>query len=84
MSWQEWFTFNARTQARQIAVPTLFAHSQQAAIPQGTSQFFADITAPKEFIWMEGTKFDFYDQPATVGAAVEASVRHLRPVLERP
>jgi uncharacterized protein len=77
MSWVEWLTFSAMPQASQIHVPTLFVHSREAAIPAGAEQFFADVSAPKNFVWLPGTQFDFYDQESTVNQAIQAAVNHL-------
>ncbi|KAB8332283.1 alpha/beta hydrolase [Scytonema tolypothrichoides VB-61278] len=80
MSWAEWLTFNAMPQAKQIKVPTLFVHSEKAAIPDGARQFFAAIpTNNKNFVWLENrTQFDFYDEESTVNKAVSEAVKHFK------
>lgn len=78
-SWAEWLTFNPLPAAQQIQVPTLFIHSEKAAIPDGARQFFAAIPAEnKQFAWLrDRTQFDFYDQQATVDQSVALIVDHL-------
>lgn len=72
MSWAEWLTFKPMSQAKNINVPTLFVHSQKAAISNGARQFFNDIPSKnKSFVWLDNrTQFDFYDQEGTVNQAV--------------
>ncbi|HAX76557.1 MAG TPA: hypothetical protein DCY88_12135 [Cyanobacteria bacterium UBA11372] len=61
-------------------MPTLFIHSEKAAITQGARQFFAAIPGQnKQFEWLrDRTQFDFYDQPATVDASISAIAKHLQ------
>jgi uncharacterized protein len=79
-SWAEWLTFNPMPVAQQIQVPTLFIHSEKAAIPDGARQFFAAIpNQTKQFAWLsDRTQFDFYDQPATVDESISAIAKHLK------
>lgn len=83
MSWKEWLTFNPMPQAKNIKVPTLFVHSEKAAIPDGARQFFQDIpTNNKKFVWLENrAQFDFYDQKNTVNESVYHVVNHLKSTL---
>jgi uncharacterized protein len=71
-SWAEWLTFNPMPIAKQIKVPTLFIHSEKAAIPDGARQFFAAIPVQnKQMDWLpDRTQFDFYDQEQTVNQSV--------------
>jgi pimeloyl-ACP methyl ester carboxylesterase len=80
MSWGEWLTFSAMPQAKQIKVPTLFIHSEKAAIPDGARRFFAAIPGKdKDIVWFpEAQQFDFYDQQATINQAVALTVKQLR------
>lgn len=79
-SWAEWLTFNPMPDAKNIQVPTLFVHSENAAIPDGARQFFANIPAQnKQFAWLNGnTQFDFYDKEATVNQAIALVIKHLQ------
>ncbi|MFL9451772.1 MULTISPECIES: alpha/beta hydrolase [Nostocales] len=80
MSWAEWLTFSAMPQAKQIKVPTLFIHSEKAAIPDGARRFFAAIPGNnKNMVWFPETQqFDFYDREATINQAVALTVKQLR------
>jgi fermentation-respiration switch protein FrsA (DUF1100 family) len=82
-SWAEWLTFNPMPVAQQIKVPTLFIHSEKAAIPAGARQFFAAIPGPnKQMNWLpDRTQFDFYDQAATVDQSVSLIATHLHSAL---
>ncbi|MFM7603547.1 MAG: alpha/beta hydrolase [Pseudanabaena sp.] len=82
-SWAEWLTFNPMPVAKQIKVPTLFIHSEKAAIPQGARQFFAAIpTQNKQMNWLsDRTQFDFYDQDQTVNESVSLIVDRLNSTL---
>ncbi len=75
MSWPEWLQFDPIQQGDQISVPTLLIHSENAAIPNGAKQFYTKIPAPKEFYWMDGTQFDFYDSPSTVNQASKKAAK---------
>ncbi|KAM3103561.1 alpha/beta hydrolase [Phormidesmis sp. 146-12] len=79
-SWAEWLTFNPMPVARQIKVPTLFIHSEKAAIPDGARQFFANIPGKnKQMNWLnDRTQFDFYDQTATVNQSVSLIANYLQ------
>ncbi|KAM3090439.1 alpha/beta hydrolase [Phormidesmis sp. 146-35] len=82
-SWAEWLTFNPMPQAKNIKVPTLFVHSEKAAIPDGARQFFAAIPGQnKQIVWLpDRQQFDFYDQPQTVNEAIALTVNKLRAAL---
>jgi fermentation-respiration switch protein FrsA (DUF1100 family) len=69
MSWPEWLQFYPINEADKISVPTLFIHSESAAIPNGAKRFYDKLVSQKEFYWMNGTQFDFYDNPPTVNEA---------------
>jgi fermentation-respiration switch protein FrsA (DUF1100 family) len=76
-SWADWLGYSAMPSAPKIHVPTLFVHSEQAAIPEGAKAFYNRLgTTDKRFIWMDGTQFDFYDNPKQVNAAAAAAVDH--------
>jgi uncharacterized protein len=82
-SWAEWLTFNPMPVAKQIKVPTLFIHSEKAAIPQGASQFFAAIPVRnKQINWLPNrTQFDFYDQEQTVNESISLIASRLKKTL---
>jgi uncharacterized protein len=81
-SWAEWLTFNPMPVAQQINVPTLFIHSEAAAIPDGARQFFAAIPVQnKQINWLpDRTQFDFYDQEQTVNQSIALIVDHLNSI----
>jgi len=83
MSWTEWLTFSPMPSAAKIQVPTLFVHSEAAAIPDGARQFFNQIsTSEKQFVWLpERTQFDFYDQDTTVNPSIDLAIDHLNTTL---
>ncbi|PZV18901.1 MAG: alpha/beta hydrolase [Pseudanabaena sp.] len=82
-SWSEWLTFNPMPVAKQIKVPTLFIHSEKAAIPDGARQFFAAIPIKnKQINWLsDRSQFDFYDQEATVNQSVSLIADRLKTTL---
>lgn len=69
MSWPEWLRFDPIMAADKISVPTLLIHSEDAAIPDGAKRFYNKLISRKDFYWMKGTQFDFYDNPPTVNEA---------------
>ncbi len=82
-SWSEWLTFNPMPIATRIKVPTLFIHSEKAAIPDGARQFFAAIPGKnKQMNWLpDRTQFDFYDQDKTVNESVTLISNRLKSTL---
>lgn len=73
MSWEDWLTFDPMPTARNIQVPTLMIHSDGAVLGDYAKRFFNDIPHQNKVLhWMEGTQFDFYDQPRQVEEAVSA------------
>jgi uncharacterized protein len=78
MAWREWLTLDAIALAPSVEAPMLIVHSNDAAIPDGARRFYDGLTCPKEIVWMNGTQFDFYDQPGTVDQAVVHAAEHLR------
>lgn len=77
LSWQPWLTFDPVAAAAGITTPTVMVHSTDAAIPDGASRFHDSLAGPRALHWVSGTQFDFYDDPATVGAALDLVARHL-------
>ena len=82
-TWAEWLTFNPIAKADRIKVPTLFVHSEQAAIPDGARQFFASIpTKNKQFVWLNDyQQFDFYDRQPAIQKAIALIDNHLETAL---
>lgn len=71
LAWPEWLTLDSIALAPQLTTPTILVHSEDAAIPDGARRFHDAIGGAKEIAWTNGSQFDFYDQPAAVGQAVE-------------
>ena len=72
-SWEGWLTFDGVRAAPGISQPLMIVHSEDAAIPAGAHQFFADLTTDKEELWIDGvTQFDFYHREDAVNAASDA------------
>ncbi|WOX26327.1 alpha/beta hydrolase [Streptomyces solicathayae] len=76
MSWADWLTYDAIALAPRIDRPTLLVHSEDAAIPEGARRFHAGLAGPKDFLWTQGTQFDFYDSEPQVTIAVDTVAAH--------
>ncbi|MBD0690870.1 hypothetical protein [Streptomyces sp. CBMA123] len=81
MSWPQWLTFDPHPAASRITAPTLIVTSRDAATPQGTEKFHADLGGPKTLAWTSGDQFDFYDRDSTVGEAAGLAARHFAETL---
>ena len=58
-----------------IKVPTLIVHAEKALAPALARRFIANLAGPhEELSLMSRGQIDFYDQPALIGAAVDAIV----------
>lgn len=82
MAWADWLRFDPHPFAARITAPTMVVSADDAALPDAAKQFASAVAGPGETVWLEGNQFQFYDDPETVEAAVEASAghfgRHLR------
>ncbi|WP_425827317.1 alpha/beta hydrolase [Streptomyces fractus] len=76
MAWTEWLDLDAVALAPRVTVPTLLVHSEDAAIPDGARRFHEQLAGPGDFLWTEGTQFDFYDQAPQVDFAADATAEH--------
>jgi uncharacterized protein len=81
MAWTEWLAYDPIAFAGEVTVPTRLVTGEQTATPQGARQFAAALKAPHDLVWLPGTQFDFYDNPATVSAATAAAIEHFRRTL---
>jgi len=77
MAWADWLSFDPHPHAEALAQPVVMVHSEKAALPQGAKRFFSGLKGKKEAHWIEGSQFHFYDDPATVDAAVAHVAKHL-------
>ncbi|WP_438024859.1 alpha/beta fold hydrolase [Sorangium sp. So ce233] len=83
MSWPGWIEFNALASAPRLRAPTLIVHSEEGAIPDGARRFAAAMPTAPRVVWMPGTQFHFYDDPATVDRASQEAAVHLRATLSQ-
>jgi len=81
MAWPQWLRFDPIGFAPSVTVPTVMVHSEDAAIPDGARRFHAALGAPGQLHWTSGTQFDFYDDEATVEAALQVVDAHFRNTL---
>lgn len=81
MQWLEWLTFDALAPARSVGVPSMFIHSDGAALPDNVRRFHAAVSGPKTLCWMEGEHTEFYDHEPLVTYAARAAAGHLRTAL---
>lgn len=73
VSWEDWLTFNPMLTAKNIQIPTIMIHSDDAVLTDYVKHFFKDIPHENKVLhWTEGVQFDFYDQPKQVSEAVTA------------
>jgi hypothetical protein len=80
--WRGWLGFDAIAAAPRLAQPFLMVHSDAAAIPQGARRFYAQLTGPKQELWLENVgQLDFYDRDQPVTAAADAVARHFAETL---
>lgn len=82
-TWEDWLTFNPRSSAKSLSVPTLMIHSDGAVLPEYTKVYFEEIrTENKKLIWVDTDilpspfhQFSFYDQEEELSLVVtEASI----------
>jgi hypothetical protein len=74
ISWEGWLTFNPMPNAKNIHVPVIMIHADNAVLPDNAKKFFNDIAHEDKVLhWTEGTQFDFYDRPKQVSEAVEVA-----------
>ena len=73
MTWTYWLTFDGLSAARRVSTPTLLVHSDGCVFPEHVRQVHAQLSGPKELVWVQGNQIDFYDQPEEVDTAVRAA-----------
>ncbi len=82
MAWEAWLTYDPISFAPAVRQPVRIIHSHDAAIPEGTEAFAADLAGTCRLTWYEGQQLDFYDQPAQVDFAVSAMADHFTETLQ--
>jgi hypothetical protein len=80
LSWTYWFLFDGLRAADQVAVPALFVHSDGCVFPDNLRSVHDRVRGPKRLVWGDGTQTDYYDQPAQVDTAIDATVAFLEEV----
>ncbi len=75
--------FDAVGTARDIKVPTLVVHSENALAPPLARQFIAGLRAPHREVWLRSVgQIDFYDDPQLIGRAADAAAEFFRQTLQ--
>lgn len=76
MAWKGWLTFDPLSMAPRISTPINIVHSQAAAVPMGTEQFYQNLSGDKNITWLDNVQqFDFYDQEPYTSDAVTSAAR---------
>jgi uncharacterized protein len=78
LSWTYWFLFDGLRAAGQVSVPALFVHSDGCVFPDHVRSVHDRVRGRKRLVWGDGTQTDYYDQPAQVRTAIEATDAFLR------
>lgn len=77
MSREHTLPWNARGNARNITVPTMMIHSENALAPALARAFYADLAGDKSEHWMESKgQIDFYDDPTMIEPAADRLANH--------
>jgi hypothetical protein len=76
--------FDALGAAREITTPTLIVHSERALMPAFAHRFFADLTAPRDELWLASQgQIDFYDDPKLINQAADRIVAFFNDAVAR-
>jgi fermentation-respiration switch protein FrsA (DUF1100 family) len=81
MAWKEWLEFDPIALAPRVAIPVRLVTGEQTATPGGARKFEAALAGARDSVWLQGTQFDFYDDPKTVESAARLAADHLRATL---
>ena len=74
--------FDAVGSARDIHVPTLVVHSENALAPPLARKFIAGLRVPHRELWLQSVgQIDFYDDPQLIGRAADAVAEYFRETL---
>jgi pimeloyl-ACP methyl ester carboxylesterase len=82
MAWKDWLELDAIALAPRVNAPTLLITGPGTATPGGAKQFAALMRAPQRLVELDGSQFDFYDNPATVAAAAREAIAHFRSTMD--
>ncbi len=80
-TWAHWLTFDGIAAAARLAVPTLFVHGDECALPQNVKQVYGRIAVEKRLVWQPGFQADFYDRADLVELASGEAHRHFQRTL---
>lgn len=83
MGWTDWLTYDSVAAAKALKVPSLFVHSDNAALAANVKAIHAAVTVRKELVWSTEDHFAFYDDPQVVRRSAEAAARHFAKTLPR-
>lgn len=83
MGWSEWLTYDSVAAAKALKVPSLFVHSDNAALAGNVKAIYQAVGAPKELVWSSEDHFAFYDEPKVVKRSTEEAVKHFATYLAR-
>jgi hypothetical protein len=80
MSWKPWLTFDGIAAAKGIQQPVLLVHSENGAIPQGSCQFYKNLSGEKKFEWINPkyNQLDIYYVPEAITEATAPAIAWLR------
>jgi len=83
MGWSEWLTYDSVAAAKALKVPSLFVHSDNAALAGNVRAIYQAVGAPKELAWSSEGHLAFYDEPHVVKRSTDEAVRHFAKYLTR-
>jgi fermentation-respiration switch protein FrsA (DUF1100 family) len=78
VSWQNWLSFDALSQASSITTPTMVVHSDESALPENAKKLYDAVQGEKELVWGDRNHYDYYDSPAQMDNAVTNVTRFFR------
>ncbi|MBB5061059.1 hypothetical protein HDF16_005795 [Granulicella aggregans] len=70
LSWPEWLGYDGSARAKEVEIPTLMIHSEDAAFPENVRRFTGMLAGPHELLWRKGTQTDFYYRPEQGAARI--------------
>lgn len=76
MSWPEWLGYDSLAHAKQLEVPTMLIHSDNAALPMNVKAIYEALPGNKELVWSTDGHLDFYDRPDLVDRSADAADLH--------
>jgi fermentation-respiration switch protein FrsA (DUF1100 family) len=83
ITWTHWLTFDGLSAAERLAIPTVFVHGDECALPDNVRRIHVRMPGTKHLVWHPGFQVDYYDRPDLVSLSVDAADKLLRPILSR-